>query len=148
MVHQQHLSLPVAPADTTSQPEVLRPLRELVKKDVEASGRGFFELYEKAFAKQVVAELSPTATESSSASDDTPRINEKKAKTRSGFVKLDDNMKGVDLYKLLMVDEDADVKTIQKTYKKVCLEYHPDKVAGKGNEVRAECVGLEAVVQL
>lgn len=90
---------------------------------------------EPANRKLIVAELSLTlAMESSSASDNAPRINDTKAKIRSGFLKPGE--KRVDLHENLMVEENADLNAMQKTYKNVGgLEYHPDKVASKDKEV-------------
>ena len=87
--------LPQAPAGAKT--EVIRRLSPLVKEDLEPCGHGFFELYEKTFAQKVVFDASPAGTEESSDASPLKNINEKKAKTRSGFVKLDENMKGVDL---------------------------------------------------
>ncbi|MCP8352054.1 molecular chaperone DnaJ [Candidatus Synchoanobacter obligatus] len=39
-----------------------------------------------------------------------------------------------DFYELLGVDQNADDKTIKSAYKKLALKYHPDRLAGKGQD--------------
>lgn len=43
--------------------------------------------------------------------------------------KLDEALKGKDLYKLLEVKENASTKEIAENFKKLCVVYHPDKMA-------------------
>lgn len=41
-------------------------------------------------------------------------------------------------YKILGVDRHADVKTIKKAFRKLALEFHPDRFSQAAEEVRAE----------
>jgi DnaJ homolog subfamily C member 3 len=42
-----------------------------------------------------------------------------------------------DYHKVLGVDRDADDKTLKRMYRKLALQYHPDKVAQKGGDKEA-----------
>ena len=46
---------------------------------------------------------------------------------------------GEDFYSLLKIDRDADTAQIKKAFRKMSLEYHPDKNPGKFAQVYREC---------
>ncbi len=58
-----------------------------------------------------------------------------KSRTRTGMLKLGEGLQGVDLYKLLCIEEEdtgkIGEKELKKAYQQACLLYHPDKVKVK-----------------
>jgi len=68
----------------------------------------------------------------------------KEKKGADGDLKLADCLKGVDLYKLLDIDDGASQDDLKKAYRKVCLTHHPDKHAHKSEE-EITVVNLEFV---
>ncbi len=59
--------------------------------------------------------------------DDSPKKDAFKSRTKTGMFKLDDALKGKDLYKWMGVPESASEKEIKKSYRDLSLVYHPDK---------------------
>lgn len=123
--------------------EIYAQLSGLQKESIEIAGRGFFDLYERPLVVEsrrdqlLSGENSPNnrGDQDISGEDDSPKIrDEKKARTKAGMFKIDDNLKNVDLYKLLDVEPDSSINDIKKGYRNLCLVYHPDKVAGSGDE--------------
>lgn len=72
------------------------------------------------------------------------RKKKKEKKGADGDLKMADCLKGVDLYKLLEVDDGASQDDLKKAYRKICLTHHPDKHAHK-SEDEITAVNLEFV---
>ncbi|CAD7927295.1 unnamed protein product [Amoebophrya sp. A120] len=105
---------------------------------MEPYGRGFFTQMEE--ARMVVDE----SVESEGNTDEATPAGFKgdrhkpKSFTKAGIFKLDDNLKGVDLYKFLQVKVDATEKDLKKAFRDMSLVYHPDKQTKGSDEQKAK----------
>lgn len=121
---------------TVASDKVVGGLSDFTKVKVEANGRGFFEAYEKLDDGEYSEHMSELAkgdeTPSSTATgDNSPGKMRQGAKKGgvTGILKLDENMKDLDLYELMEVSEEATKAEIMEDYKKIQIKYHPDKAA-------------------
>ncbi|CAD7938312.1 unnamed protein product [Amoebophrya sp. A25] len=121
------------------------PLTQSVR--VETCGRGFFAEFEtpKVIVEEdILSESTEAAASPSKRQQGTGEPGKKSHFTKAGIFKLDDNLKGVELYKFLQVPEDASEKEITKSFRSLCLVYHPDKVqAGTEEEANKEFLKLQ-----
>merc|ERR1712226_1339248 len=88
---------------------------------IEVAGRGFFALYEEdAVEKIAIVEEVVDHTEGD---DNTfqSKAAELKSRTKTGMFKLDEHLKGKDLYKLMRVEPDASERDIRRSFKELTL---------------------------
>jgi DnaJ family protein C protein 2 len=113
---------------------------------VEKAGRSFFDRYEKLKASP---DASPEPSEGvSDAENDrfcrSPESPEKDKKTkkprreRDNALKLNEILKGEDLYKLLQCDSACSQDDLKKAHKRLCLLHHPDKNSQDKSEEEME----------
>lgn len=123
------LALP-APGDADKEPQVLCGIC-LRSRRVEPAGHAFHAVHEK---PKLEGRRRPAAAKKDAESEDegpSPSDSWKNKKKKDGTgksaLKLSALLQGEDLYKLLEVSETSSVEQIKKQYRKMALQYHPDK---------------------
>lgn len=106
-----------------------------VQKAVENAGRTFFDRYERL---KVSPDASPEPSEGADdaendaksgfcSSPEKDKKTKKHRKERDNALKLNELLKGEDLYKLLECDSGCSQDDLKKAHKRLCLIHHPDK---------------------
>lgn len=121
---------------------------DLRKRGLEPAGRAFHYVHERPIleAKQggrkkaaVTRDASDDEAEPAQASW---RNKRKEGGEKFSALKLSPQLAGTDLYALLEVNESASTEQIKKQYRKLVLQYHPDKQTGDGGEAALDGGGL------
>jgi len=116
-----------------------------LQRRVEPAGRGFHDVHEKPVIE--AKRKGKKGADSKEAEDDegeddskwrkkhkSKEGGEKTKKGTVGSLKLSPQLEGTDLYALLEVSETATDEQIKKQYRKLSLQYHPDKVKARMQE--------------
>ena len=133
------LCLPPIPVDYDYKQKVVCKMC-CVQRSVIAAGRSFFERFEQ--KKFEVADESScldtdSAPELSRTESKQPR-NKKKEQFSGNALRLSNLVKEVNLYQILCVGESCGSDEIKKSYRKLVLEKHPDKLASDVSPRTAE----------
>ena len=146
------LSLPPIPDNYDYEHVVVCGLC-FVQKEVIAAGRSFFEKYE-----QREVDDAPTAeSEEGSSEPELYRTESKRNKKKEQFsgnaLRLSNLVKDVNLYKLLGVSESCSGDDVKKSYRKLVLEKHPDKLGqfespAEEEKARAEFLQIQEAFEV
>eukprot|EP00445_Apocalathium_hangoei_P066758 CAMPEP_0204109716 /NCGR_PEP_ID=MMETSP0361-20130328/1458_1 /ASSEMBLY_ACC=CAM_ASM_000343 /TAXON_ID=268821 /ORGANISM="Scrippsiella Hangoei, Strain SHTV-5" /LENGTH=1008 /DNA_ID=CAMNT_0051059521 /DNA_START=92 /DNA_END=3115 /DNA_ORIENTATION=+ len=155
------LALPWYGAGDTilTEPLVLCGIGEFSRKEVQNAGNAFWTRYEQPFMKGGKGRHQQDAA--SPDKDDkveTERertFREKREKKQresrgkdGGLLKMSDDLKGKDLYALLEVEAGATCEDIKKSYRKLVLVHHPDKMADPTDEQKAHFLLIQAAFEI
>ena len=128
MSHQ--LCLPAIPSDYDYEPIVFCGIGELGTRSIDAAGRAFFDKYESREPDSDTGE-----DEGDEKSCDTPQIhrtesrrNKKKEQFGGNALRLSNLVRDENLYEILGVSQACTPDDIKKSYRKLVLERHPDKL--------------------
>lgn len=149
------IGLPTAPASFADAPESHGKIELESHDSIEVAGHAFFENYENHTKVDIVVEEAEEDESSVSSGSRTPGGgstpgHSKKSKTRAGMLKLDDALKGVNIYEFMEVDDEFDDKSLKKAFQKASLKWHPDKtIKDLGEEkANAKYVALQEAYEI
>lgn len=147
---------------TPSDPIVVCGTCAMGKKEVQNAGRAFWENYElpltKDSSKTSDAACEHSAKEENEEPAETEReraFREKKEKRKAqqrsrdgGLLKLSEELKGRDLYELLEVEACATSEDLKKSYRKLVLVHHPDKLTDPTDEQRKHFLLIQEAFEI
>ena len=144
------LCLPAIPADYDYEPVVLCGIGELGVREVVAAGRAFFDKYE------ATGQTSEENSEEEDSRSDSPRIhrtesrrNKKKEQFGGNALRLSNLVREENLYALLGVGEGCSPDEIKKSYRKLVLEKHPDKLPeGEREKGRSDFLKIQEAFEV
>jgi len=131
------LALPPIPADYDYEPVVFCGIGELSVREVIAAGRAFFDRFEASEA----GDDDDRVDRANEGNDDDEvfertesRRNKKKEQFSGNALRLSNLVRDCNLYEILGVSQSCTADDIKKSYRKLVLEKHPDKLAESERE--------------
>mmetsp|Transcript_63012 Transcript_63012/g.132990 ORF Transcript_63012/g.132990 Transcript_63012/m.132990 type:complete len:985 (+) Transcript_63012:169-3123(+) len=119
-------------------PLVVSSFCAFTKKTVENAGNSFWDRFEKPLMKPSKSKRGEESVTESEIKIETEReraFREKREKKQreskgkdGGLLKISDDLKGKDLYDLLEIEAGCSAEDLKKSYRKLVLVHHPDKM--------------------
>mmetsp|Transcript_118830 Transcript_118830/g.216168 ORF Transcript_118830/g.216168 Transcript_118830/m.216168 type:complete len:1005 (-) Transcript_118830:154-3168(-) len=142
-----------------SDPVVVCGTCELRQKTVQNAGHAFWDKFELPLASNKkrsgkpkdaeVEQEEKEETERERAFRERKEKRDREQKSKDGgLLKMSEDLKGLDLYELLEVEPSASADDLKKSYRKLVLQYHPDKMTDPTEEQKKHFLLLQEAFEI